>query len=128
MPPEYAERRFSMKSGTEWSRDEIRAMDNDSLLLGLIFAYHKDFDAEDRRTWSDETVELWQEALDRMREPVIQGLDKAAYLAKLKEEYDKQGEILKGVDHTYSYHYGIKSGINIAIREFRAAITEGQHE
>lgn len=110
------------------SRDEIRAMDNDMLLLGLIFAYKEDFNAKDRRTWSEETVDMWREALSRMKEPVIQGFDKAGYIAKLKEEYDNQAAILKSAEHTYSFHYGIKSGINIALREFRKAITEEQHE
>lgn len=105
-----------------WSRDDIAAMDNEWLLLYLILSYKEDFKSSDRKTWSGETCDLWDEAVARMKEPVLHGFDKKTYMDKLKEEYDGQCRILKSAEHDYSYHYGIKRGLDVAMREFRKAV------
>ena len=104
----------------QWTKDEIASFDNDWILLHLIFSYKEDF--KSREKWSDETCDLWDEATARMKETVVHGFDKKGYMDKLREEYDDQTAILKSAKHDYSYHYGIKSGLDIAIKEFRKAI------
>ena len=109
-----------------WSRDDIAAMDNDWVLLHLIFSYKADWGDRGRGKWSVETCDLWNEATSRMKEPVFHDFDKKAYMDKLMEEYDDQCQILKSAQHDYSYHYGIKSGLDIAMREFRKAVRKGE--
>lgn len=105
-----------------WSRDEIAAMDNDWILLHLIFSYKEDLYGKDRSKWSDETCDLWNEATARMKETVVHDLDRKAFENELKQRIDDQASILKSSQHTYSYHYGIKSGLETALREFKRAI------
>ena len=109
-----------------WSRDDIAAMDNDWVLLHLILSYKADWEDRDRGKWSDETCDLWNEATARMKEPVFHDFDKKEYMDKLNEEYEGQCKILKSAQHDYSYHYGIKSGLDIAMREFRKAVRKGE--
>lgn len=111
-----------MAEERKFTRDEIASCDNEWLLLHLIFSYQGDW-GSDKRKWSEETCDLWEEALARMKDTVVHGIDKKKYMDKLKQEYEDQASILKSAQHTYSYHYGIKSGLDIAIREFREAIT-----
>ena len=105
-----------------WTKDEIASFDNDWILLHLIFSYKEDWKKRDQ--WSEETCNLWDEAVSRMKDTVLHGFDKKKYMDKLNEEYEDQCSILKSATHDYSYHYGIKSGLDIAIKEFRNAIKE----
>jgi len=104
------------------TKDRIASCDNEWLLLHLIWNYKDNFFDKEKSEWSDEVVDLWEEALARMKEPVVHGFDKEGYLNKLEEEYEQQDGLLKSPDYTYSYHYGIRSGLDIALREFRKAI------
>ena len=109
-------------SERSWTKDEIASFDNEWVLLHLIFSYREDFGSKDRKKWSEETCDLWDEAVSRMKDTVVHGFDKKAYMDKLNEEYNGQSAILESAKHDYSYHYGIKSGLDIAIREFRKAV------
>ena len=109
-----------MSEERKWTKDEIASFDNEWILLHLIFSYKEDF--KKREKWSEETCDLWDEAIARMKDTVVHGFDKNGYMDKLQEEYDEQTAILKSAKHDYSYHYGIKSGLDIAIREFRKAV------
>ena len=111
-----------MSEERQWTKDEIASLDNEWVLLHLIFSYKNDFMNKDKKHWASETCDLWDEAIARMKDTVVHGFDKKGYMDKLQEEYDGQIAILKSAKHDYSYHYGIKSGLDIAIREFRKAV------
>lgn len=76
--------------------------------------------------FSEDTVALWTEIEARMNGRTTLDFDREGCLNALREEISKQSDILKGgPDYSTSYHYGIKSGLNIAWRIVEAHITAG---
>lgn len=113
-----------MEEKRQWSRDDIAAMDNEWILLHLIFCYKEDWGDRKNGKWSDETCDLWDEAVHRMKEPVIHGLDRDRYVGELRQQIDNQTSIMKSAQESYSYHYGIRSGLQTALNEFKRSIRD----
>jgi len=77
--------------------------------------FHPDF--------SEDTVSLWKEVESRLQSPKILNFDMDKAYEILKEEIDKQCNIIENNEYaTQSYHAGIKAGLNIAYNIMRICI------
>ena len=67
--------------------------------------------------FSDDTVAYWNEIEKRMKAPRCLRFQREDCLSELKAESKKQSDIVASGEHyVTSYHYGIQSGLNKAIR------------
>ena len=105
---------------------------NNKDLLGYFVScvgadYKTDYAPAVYPKFSDDTVVAWDEIESRMNERKTLAFDRNRCRSALFEEISKQNDILKGgVDYASSYHYGIKSGLNIALRIVEDCITRGE--
>lgn len=100
--------------------NDIAKETNEFLLRRLVACvggdYKQDYSPHLWPDFSEETIALWNEAESRMKEPTCLNFDRDSCLSELREEIRKQSDILKdGPDYSTSYHYGIRSGLNLAL-------------
>lgn len=96
--------------------------EEDEMLVRMLVAYAgADYKTEySPHLWpefSEETIAVWEEIEKRMKGTRCLGFDREGCLRALREEIKKQEGILKGgADVGTSFHYGVKSGLNLAWR------------
>lgn len=107
--------------------------DNEMLVRLLVSAvghdYKQDYKPHIYPNFSDDTVELWEEVERRMKAPVCLEFDREGFLTEIREEISKQSDILAGgPDYDTSYHVGVRSGLNLALRIAEKHIKESDQE
>lgn len=111
-------------------KDKI-AKESNKNLLGLFVScvgadYKTDYSPHLWPDFSEDTNALWTEIESRMNGRTTLDFDREGCLNALLDEISKQTDILKsGPDYSTSYHYGIKSGLNLAWRIIEDYITAG---
>ena len=75
--------------------------------------------------FSEDTVLLWDEIESRMKERKTLNFDREGCCDKIRAEIQRQKDICDSGDgSTTSFHYGIRSGLNLALRIINEAITD----
>ena len=87
--------------------------------------YRTDYSPHLWPEFSDDTVLLWDEIESRMKERKTLNFDREGCCDKIRAEIQRQKDICDSGDGgTTSYHYGIRSGLNLALRIINEAITD----
>ncbi len=111
-------------------KDRI-AKESNKDLVGLFVAhvgadYRTDYSPHLWPNFSEDTVKLWEEIEARMTGRTTLGFDRDRCENKLREAIQRQTDLLKGgPDSATSFHYGIRSGLNLAFRIVEDSITAG---
>ena len=101
--------------------NEIAQETNDMLVRRFVAAigydYHQDYSPHLYPKFSEDTVMLWNEIERRLQAPTCLDFDKDGTIAEIRAEAQKQTDILRGgPDYASSYHYGVRSGLQLALR------------
>ena len=111
-------------------KDRI-ARENNKDLVGLFVShigsdYKTDYSPHLWPSFSEDTVALWTEIENRMNGSTTLGFDREKCECELREAIQRQTDLLKGgPDYSTSYHYGIRSGLNMAFGIVENCITAG---
>lgn len=102
-------------------KNEIARESNEMLLRRLVasvgYDYRQDYSPHIHPDFSDDTVAMWEEVERRMTAPKCLAFDREACIAQIREEDRNQRLIIgAGADYTTSYHVGIRSGLNFALK------------
>lgn len=100
--------------------DEIARETNEMLVRRFVAAvgydYKQDYSPHIYPDFSEDTVALWEEIERRMTSPECLNFHYDDCLAEIRSDIATQSDILNGgVDYATSYHYGIRSGLNMAL-------------
>ena len=111
-------------------KNRIAQMSNEDLVGYFVSTVGADYKTDYApHLWPDfskDTVALWSEIETRMTGRKTLNFDREDCKSKFREEIRKQVAILNGgPDYSTSYHYGIKSGLEMAIRIVEECITAG---
>ena len=96
--------------------------DSDEMLLRTFvmnvgFDYRQDYRPHLHPEFSDKTKFLWEEIEKRMKGTRVLGFNRERCLREIREAIHRQEQhIRQGADYTTSYHVGIKSGLNSALK------------
>ena len=112
--------------------DNIAREDNEMLIRRFVAAVGYDYIEHDKKhsaqihpDFSEDTIALWQEIEDRLHGTVTLVFDREQCESEIHKRMREQGEIMKeGATYTSSYHYGIHSGLSIALRIVEDCVTK----
>lgn len=101
-------------------KDEIARETNEMLVWRFVAAvgydYKQDYSPHIYPIFSEDTVALWEEIERRMTAPECLNFHYNNCLAEIRRDIATQSDILKGgVSYMTSYHYGIRSGLDMAL-------------
>ena len=101
-------------------RDEIARETNEMLVRRFVAAvgydYKQDYSPHIYPDFSEDTVALWEEIEWRMTTPECLNFNLDDCLNKIKSEIATQNDILNsGVGYATSYHYGVRTGLGMAL-------------
>lgn len=101
-------------------KNGIARESNEMLLRRLVAAvgydYKQDYSPHIYPDFSDDTVAMLGEVERRMTAPKCLSFDREECIAEIRRSINKQDAIVNGGDYsTVSYHYGIRSGLNMAL-------------
>ncbi|MBR6982177.1 MAG: hypothetical protein IKH75_01365 [Ruminococcus sp.] len=105
------------------------AADSDEMLLRTFvmnvgFDYHQDYRPHLQPEFSEKTKFLWEEVEKRMKGTRVLGFNREKCLNEITEAIrNQEQQIRHGADYTTSYHVGIKSGLNTALRIVEDCLT-----
>lgn len=114
-------------------KNQIAKLDN-NLLVSMFVSnvgadYKTDYSPHIHPDFSDDTKALWSEIEVRIHGRETLDFDRKKFLSRCNEELKKQDDILNaGPDYSTSYHYGIRSGLNIALRIMSECLTASEDE
>lgn len=111
-------------------KNRIARMSNEDVVRFFVSCvgadYKTDYAPHLWPEFSADTTALWDEIEARMNVRKTLNFDREDCESRLREEIKKQTNILNGgPDYSTSYHYGIKSGLNIAFEIVEGSITAG---
>lgn len=113
------------------SNNELLIESNEFLLRRFVANvgadYKTDYSPHLWPEFSQETVELWNEIESRLKAPTCLNFDKDGFEEAVRREIEKQDNILKlGADYGTSFHYGVRGGLNLALRIAKIYIERGK--
>lgn len=102
-------------------KNEIARETNEMLVRQFVAAvgydYRQDYSPHIYPDFSDDTVAMWEEVESRMTAPECLSFDREECLAQIRNEDRNQQIIIgTGANYTTSYHVGIRSGLNFALK------------
>jgi hypothetical protein len=113
---------------------DCAARENNKDLLGLFVScvgadYKTDYSPHLWPEFSEDTVLLWNEIESRMNERKTLNFDREGCCNEILAEIQIQKDLCdSGEGSTTSYHYGIQSGLNLALRIISKAITDNDSQ
>lgn len=115
---------------TTMDKNRIARMSNEDVVRFFVVRVGADYKTDYApHLWPDfskDTVELWSEIEARMTERKTLSFDREECKERLREKIRTQVDILNGgPDYSTSYHYGIKSGLDMALGIVEECITTG---
>ena len=101
-------------------KDNIARETNEMLVRRFVAAvgydYRQDYSPHIYPEFSEDTVALWEEIERRMTEPKCLNFYHDECVEEIRNDIKTQSDILNGgADYTTSYHYGVRSGLNMAL-------------
>ena len=110
------------------TKDEVAKENNEFLLRYFVSCvgadYKTDYSPHLWPEFSDDTILLWEEIESRLKERKTLNFDRESCCDEIRSEIQNQTRICENGDgSTISYHYGIKAGLNLALRIINKAVT-----